>query len=526
MKNQIIKAIQTAVTKLNATAVVELTPSKQHGDFSTNIAMKLTKELGMAPRDIAEKLIKEIDASFIEKMEVAGPGFINIFVNSSTTSDILKNIVEQGAKFGKGNQGKYINVEYVSANPTGYLHVGHARGAALGSTLSNILLFAGNKVDQEYYINDAGNQINTLGLAAFIRYQQELGVELEMPENTYKGNDIIALAKELVGIWGDKYKGVEYSKVEKIFKDESKKRLLQEIVNDLGDFGIKMDFYSSEQAVYDSGAIDVALDKLKEHTFKEDGALWLKTIVNGDDKDRVLIKTDGTYTYLTPDIAYHDKKISRGYDELINIWGADHIGYIKRMETAIGYLGLSADKLDVLTIQLVRLIKDGEELKMSKRLGTSFTLRELLELVGKDATRFYMIDRSNNSKFDFDLDQATKQSSENPVFTLQYTHARANQLLSKSTVTPIIGTYEGKEKELIETINEFPELILRIANKHKVHLLPQYIIKVANLFNSFYSNSKIIGNEREAEMLSLVQATKNVLKTGLELIGVTALNKM
>ena len=526
MKQQVIKSFEKAVKSLfDINKEVQLTPAKGHGDFSTNIAMQLSKEVGANPKDIADKIVNEVKEDFIEKIEVAGPGFINIFLKSDQLSNQLKTIVDQGTKYGDGKQGKFINVEYVSANPTGYLHVGHARGAALGATLSNILKKAGNKVDQEYYINDAGNQIDTLGLASFTRYKQELGLDAKMPENTYKGQDIVFVAKELVKEFGDKYKDSEYEAVAEVFKSKSKTMLLKIIQDDLKSFGIVMDLYSSEQKLYDDNKIKVALSKISKHTFEEDGATWLDTTSQGDDKDRVLIKKDGKYTYLTPDIAYHNIKLERGYDELINIWGADHIGYIKRMEVALGYLGLPAEKLDVLTIQLVKLIKDGKELKMSKRLGTSFTLKELLELVGKDATRFYMINRSNNSTFDFDIDLATKQSSENPVFTVQYTHARAFKLLETGK-KPKLGKYEGKEVELINLLSKFPELVIRMADTHKVHLLPQYLMEVAKTFNSFYSNTKIIGTDREEELLYLVSATKIVLKNALQLMDIEAPNKM
>ena len=526
MKTKVIKLLEKSINNLfKVNKEVQLTPSKGHGDFSTNIAMQLSKELGMNPRDIATKIVENVKSDIVEKVEVAGPGFINIFLKSDQMSSLLKDIVDKGDKYGNGKQGKYINVEYVSANPTGYLHVGHARGAALGATLSNILIKAGNKVDQEYYINDAGNQIDTLGLASFIRYKQELGLDEKLPENTYKGQDIVFVAKELVKEFGDKYKESKYEDVAEAFKSKSKSMLLEIIKKDLSAFGVEMDLYSSEQKMYDENRIQPALDKIKKHTFEKDGATWLDTTSKGDDKDRVLIKSDGKYTYLTPDIAYHNVKLERGYDELINVWGADHIGYIKRMEVALGYLGLPAEKVDVLTIQLVRLIKDGKELKMSKRLGTSFTLKELIELVGKDATRFYMIDRSNNSTFDFDLDLATKQSSENPVFTVQYTHARANKLLETGKDIKL-GEYKDKEVELINVLTKFPELIDKMALSHKAHLLPQYLIEVSKVFNSFYSNTKIIGTDRESELLYLVKATKVVIKNGLALMDIEAPNKM
>ena len=526
MKLKVIKTIEEALDKLGVKAQVELTPSKGHGDFSTNIAMKIARDLKDSPVNIANKLIELISEDFIKKMEVAGPGFINIFLAGDVIADSVSEIINKGSDFGRGTQGKFINVEYVSANPTGYLHVGHARGATLGATLSNILMFAGNKVDQEYYINDAGNQIETLGVAVYTRYQQLLGSDIKMPEDTYRGEEIKTVAKLLFDMVGNKYENKPYEESKVFFKDESKKILLENIKEHLELLDIKFSFYSSEQAIYDDNLIEPALEALKEHTFKEDDALWLDTMSQGDDKNRVLIKRDGKYTYFTPDIAYHKVKLERGYDELINVWGADHIGYIKRMEVALGYLGLPKEKLDILTVQLVKLIKDGEEFKMSKRAGTSYTLKDLISASGKDAIRFHMVNRANTSGFDFDITKVNEKSNDNPVFTVQYTHARANQLISKSTVEAIAGNYEQKQIELINLLNKFPSLIDGISKNHKVHYLPQYLIQVSREFNSIYSTTKIIGSENEGSLIALVKATKIVIANGLDLLGVSHPDKM
>ena len=526
MKQKVILVLQDAIKKMGIESDVELTPAKGHGDFSTNIAMKLAGQLKNSPANIAAEIVKSIDEEFISKMEVAGPGFINIFLKGDVISSYISNIISEEENFGKGNQGKYINVEYVSANPTGHLHLGHARGASLGSTLSNILVFAGNKVDQEYYINDAGNQIDTLGVAVYTRYQQQLGSSIEMPEDTYRGEEIKDVANQLFEMVGDKYKDVDYSEAADFFKDESKKILLEEIKNHLGLIDVKFSFYSSEQEIYDKDLIKPALEALKDNTFKEDGALWLDTMSKGDDKNRVLIKSDGKYTYLTPDIAYHKVKLERGYDELINVWGADHIGYIKRMEVALGYLGLPKDKLDVLVVQLVKLVKDGKEFKMSKRAGTSFTLKDLVEMTGKDSIRFHMVNRASTSGFDFDIDKAKEKTNDNPVFTVQYTHARANQLIEKSSVDAKAGEYTAKEVELINMLVKFPQLIETISINHKVHLLPQYLIDVSRKFNSIYATTQMIGSENEASLIALAKATKIVIANGLTLLGVSHPNKM
>ena len=528
MKKRLIKSLKEALEHLNVSIDIELTPSKGHGDFSTNVAMKLSKKLKDSPQNIANKIIKNLKADFIKKAEVAGPGFINIFLNENATSEIVKNILEKKEHFGSGKQKKYINIEFVSANPTGYLHVAHARGAAVGETLANVLSFAGNKVDREYYINDAGNQMDTLAESAYIRYKQQLGYDVQLPDDSYQGEDIVEFAKFYIQKYKNKFKDTTFKDVKDKFKNDAKEYMMSKIKEHLKQLDVKFDIYYSEQSIYDKDLIKVSLDKLTKYgyTFEKDNALWLKTNELGDDKDRVLIKSDKKYTYLAPDIAYHDIKLSRGYDELINIWGADHIGYIKRMQIALKYLGLPSEKLDILIIQMVKLIKDGKELKMSKRAGTAFSIKDLIKLVGKDAVRFHMINRSNNSKFDFILDNVVKESNENPVFTIKYTHARANQLLNKSKEKIKIGIYAGKEILLINLLNKFPELVEKIANSHKVHLLTQYLIDLASEFNSFYSNYKIIGNKREAELLALVKASKIVIAKGLELVGVEAPERM
>ncbi|TCG10921.1 arginine--tRNA ligase [Mycoplasma marinum] len=529
MKNKIIKALQDSLKLLGTDAKIQLTPSKDHGDFSTNVAMKLAKELKDSPINIAKKIIEGInkEENLIDKVEIAGPGFINFFMKQDALNTIITDILTAKDNYGMGTENEYVNVEYVSANPTGYLHLGHARGAVVGSILVNVLRFAGNKVDAEYYVNDAGAQIDILGEAAWTRYQQEYNIDVQMPENTYRGQDVVWVAQELKEIFGDKYVNVAYEECKDIFKQESKKLLLEQIEIDLNKLGVNMDFYSSEQKMYDEGRIIKALDKL-EDKFEEDGATWLRTTKYGDDKDRVLIKSDGSYTYLSPDIAYHDVKLSRGYDYIINIFGADHIGYIKRMEVALLQLGYPDGILkDTLIIQLVRLIQDGKELKMSKRMGTSFTIRELIDLAGKDATRFFMANRSCDSKFDFNVNLAKQKTSENPVFYIQYAHARANQILDKTNFN--IDTSKlytiGAEK-LMSELKKFPELVSTISRTRKIHLLPQYLIDLAKAFHSYYNSNKIVGSENEQAMLPVVVAAKQVLKNGLTLLGISAPNQM
>ncbi len=525
MKDQIIKAIEQALKRLHFEGEVILTQAKGHGDFATNIAMKLAKILNNNPIIIAQKIADQLKAEFIDKVEVAPPGFINIFLHKNIYGLIVQKVLNENDNYGKGNQGKYINVEYVSANPTGYLHIGHASIAALGGSLSAILKFAGNRVDQEFYINDAGNQIEMLGISTFIRYQQLCGKQIQLPSDGYHADEIIDVAKKLVIKFENKYKNAKFADVKDIFTDFAKQYMLRKIKQHLQSFGIVMDIYYSEKTLYEQDLIKKSLKKIPS-IYEKDGATWIQTTKFGDDKDRVVIKSDKTFTYFAPDIAYHDVKLSRGYDELINIWGADHLSYALRMKIALQELGLPAEKLDILIIQMVRLIKDGKEFKMSKRSGTAFTLNDLINLVGKDAARFYLVNRSTNTKLDFDIALARKKSNDNHVFTLQYTHARANQVLQKSMISPTVGHYQEKEIEIINLISKFPDLILKIASTHRVNLLPQYLIELAQLFNSFYSNHKIIGSDREAALLALTTAVRQILATGLDLLGVNAPAKM
>ncbi|UWD34250.1 arginine--tRNA ligase [Mesomycoplasma molare] len=534
MQNKIIEALEEVLKELKVSKNVVLTKSKDFGDYSTNLAMTLKKELNLTPMEIAELIVNKIDKEkyFISNIVIAKPGFINFFVKNTFFVDETNKILNLENKYGQLEQNQKINLEFVSVNPTGFLHLGHARGAALGATLANILSFAGNKVIKEYYVNDAGNQIDILAESVFARYQQHFGKKYPMPENSYVGADVKWAAHVIIKLFKDKFVNSDLNdkKVKDFFKKASVSIMLGQIKRDLSLFGITFDKFFSEKTLYKNKKIDNALLKLK-NTYNKDGALWLKTSDYGDDKDRVLIKKDGSYTYFLPDIAYHNEKMlaDNGVDKLINVWGADHIGYIKRMEIAIDQLGFDSKKqFKVLTCQIVRLMKDGTELKMSKRKGVTFTARELIELVGKDAARFFMIDRSENSGLDFDVKLALESSQKNPVFMIQYAYARANQLLAKTH----FKTFSAKsfinenETKLVNTLKDFPELIKKISVNYKIHLLPEYLIRLAKDFNSFYSNSKIIGEEREESLIALVKATKIVLKNGLDLIGVSAPERM
>lgn len=506
--------------------------SVEFGDFTSNICFILSKKLALPPLAIAEKIKKNFsieENDSLESIEIVAPGFINFYMNKKHHSDIINNILNLKDKYGQGKKNKeIINIEYVSANPTGFLHVAHARGAALGDSLANIISFAGSEVIREYYINDAGSQINILAEAIYIRYQQELGKNLEMPEDTYRGDDIVWFAKKIIQKIGNKWADCKFSEISGEIKTIATEQVLIKIKEDLKSMGVDFDIWFSEKSMYKDNYLKNEIKNIKG-TYEKDGALWMETTKYGDDKDRVLIKSDGSYTYFLPDIIYHKIKSNRNQKitKMINIWGADHSGYIKRMEIA---LELQNQKgiLDVITIQLVKLLKDNVEVKMSKRKGTSLYLTELLKQVGRDSSRFYLVNRSSNSEVDFDLNLVNLKTNDNPLFAIQYAHARIHQLISKSSIDNFDNLVfdNVKEHELITSLEKFPDLIQDISKNYKVHLLTKYLIQLAREYNSFYSNNKIIGAENEKSLIALSTACGIILKNGLNLIGVSAPDRM
>ena len=522
--------------------ILENPKDASHGDYSTNVAMQLTKIARKAPKVIAEAIIENFqnEAAEVEKVEIAGPGFINFFMKKEALTQSVKTVLDLGDDFGKsqaGNGLKY-NVEYVSANPTGDLHLGHARGAAIGDSISRILQAAGYDVTREYYVNDAGNQINNLVISAYTRYLQALGMEAQMPEDGYHGPDIISLGK----LMAENYQGKFVDKFTESYQEIREISLrfeLDKIKADLQAFGVEFDLYTSEQALYDQDLVKKSIDLLSEkgYIYEKDGASWLRSTDFGDDKDRVLQKSDGSFTYLTPDVANHIEKLKRGNDKLIDIWGADHHGYIARVKAAMQALGQEADKLEVDIIQMVRLIKDGQEFKMSKRTGKAVTIRDLIEEVGVDATRYFFAMRSGETQMDFDLNLATEQSNANPVYYAQYAHARMCSLLRqaeekgfKAVKQDEYPLLEGeKTYEVIKLMGEFPSLIADAALKRKPHLICNFLNEFATAFHSFYSAEKILDEsnlEKSNEKLALVTAAKITIKNALYLIGVSAPEKM
>lgn len=523
--------------------ILELPKDKANGDYSTNMAMRLTKIAKKAPKQIAEALIEHFDQTkaSIEKIEVAGPGFINFYMNNAYLTELIPLINAAGEAYGESDFGKgeKIQVEFVSANPTGDLHLGHARGAAVGDSICNVLAKAGYDVSREYYINDAGNQINNLAISIEARYFQALGMAKDMPENGYHGEDIIEIGKTLATEFGDQYVHVDEQERFDFFREYGLKYEMAKLKQDLEDFRVSFDVWYSETSLYQDGKIDAALAVLKEngYIYEEDGATWFRSTDLGDDKDRVLIKQDGSYTYLTPDIAYHRNKLERGFEKLINVWGADHHGYIPRMKAAIEALGYKREQLEVEIIQLVHLFKDGEKMKMSKRTGKAVTMRDLVDEVGLDATRYFFAMRSADTHLDFDLDLAVSQSNDNPVYYAQYAHARissilrsgAEQGLNFEDVTDFTTLVSEKEIELLKKLGEFPQAIAEAAEKRMPHRITNYIFDLASTFHSFYNADKVLDAEqidRSKARLALVKAVQITFKNALALIGVSAPEKM
>lgn len=534
LKEKLENKLREIASDLGIQRNVFLTESKKHGDLSTNMALGNSN---LNPMELATKIISMIDAGEygIKNMTVANPGFINFSIGDDYLVSGVNQILHLGSNYGKGNKLGKVNVEFISANPTGFLHVGHARNAAVGSTIANILEFAGYSVNREYYINDAGNQINVLANSLWARYKQIFHLDFQMPEESYKGEDIIWGAQKFYQKYKDKYKDCELdTELIKLVKEEAISIFMAKIQEDLANFGVKFDTYFSEKSLYenDGAKIKETIKNLK-NAYESDGALWLKTTIHGDDKDRVLVKSDGSYTYFLPDIVYHQDKYRRmGKDAtIINVWGADHSGYVKRMQCAVRDLGLNDNNLVVLCMQLVRLIKNGEEFKMSKRKGTSFFLSEFVKMVGKDSARFLLLDRTLNSKLDFDIDLATSQSNDNPAILVQYANARCHSLIKKASVDTnnlsAISYDKQSDNNLITKLLEFPLVIEKSADKYATHLLTQYLVKLAKEFNSWYTNSpKLIGSDNEQSQIALVKAVSITIENGLKLLEVSAPTSM
>ncbi|HAV19435.1 MAG TPA: arginine--tRNA ligase [Firmicutes bacterium] len=533
IKQKVLQALQKIGVSLKLEdIVIETSKDPLHGEYATNVAMQLARTLKTAPQTIAEKIVANLDPDVFSKVEIAGPGFINFFMKPEDLSDIIQKIIHAGKKYGSSDIGKgqTVNVEFVSANPTGALHLGHARGAALGDVIARLLQKAGFKVTKEFYVNDAGAQIDNLGKSIYARYLQAFDVSSDLPKDGYYGADIIEIAQSIKEEVGAKYVS---SYDEAFFKAQGIKRELQRIRMDLEYFRVNFDVYSHETSIRTTDKIKRVFEKLGPYVYQQNGATFLKTSTFGDDKDRVVIKSDGSYTYFLPDIVYHLDKAERNHRYLIDILGADHHGYISRMQAALSMLGFPSDTLTVEILQMVRLIKDGQELKMSKRTGVGVTLRELCDEVGVDATRYFFVARAASSHLDFDMDLAVTTSNANPVYYAQYAHARLSSLLSAGADIGIdeagIGLSTDEEKLLLRHLASFGSEISDAAISKAPYKITNYVQKLATLTHSFYTICRVVDKENislSQARLGLVKASQIVLANALELLGVSAPTRM
>ncbi|MCL2120799.1 MAG: arginine--tRNA ligase [Clostridiales bacterium] len=575
VKDRIRQQVREALSAAAAKGLIPDTPlpdfsvdaprEKNHGDFAVNAAMVMRKQLGKAPREIAQIIVDHLDADpgWLSRLEIAGPGFLNFHLAAGYFQPVLEDVLREGRSYGSSDfgGGRKVQIEFVSANPTGLLHMGNARGAALGDSLASVMQAAGYAVSREYYINDAGNQIENFGKSLEARYLELLGEKVDFPEDGYQGEDIIDTAREILNREGERYRHMDSLQRREQMVIAGLQEKLDNIRQSLESFGVQYDVWFSEQSLHEGGKIEETIRLMKEQglIYEKDGAVWLKATAFGDEKDEVMLKATGAPTYFAGDIAYHRDKFERGYETVINIWGADHHGHVARMKAAMGSLGYDPADLEVILMQLVRLIRDKEIVRMSKRSGQYVTLDELVEEVGKDAARFFFILRSADSQMDFDLDLAKSQSSENPVYYVQYAHARIHSLLKMAkaadgqaastapaaSAAPAAEREEASaelhwpgadlrllthpaERELIRKLADLPEEIMQAALDREPHRLPRYTMDLAVLFHSFYTECRCLVDEwplRQAR-LQLCDATRIVLRNTLELIGVNAPERM
>jgi len=537
-------ALIQAASRLGASGVevvLERPRDPNHGDLATNLALTLAKSLGQKPRAIAERLVAnlELPSTVIRKTEIAGPGFINFFLVEAQVVGVLPSILAAGASYGKSDVGqqKKINVEFVSANPTGPLHVGHGRGAALGDGISALLEWTGWLVTREFYVNDAGGQIDKLARSLWARVQQAAGREASIPEGGYQGEYLAELAQQVLKKEGKGFADLPEAEGIRRARDIGVRSQRAEQDADLAEFGVRFDVVTNESSIYDRKLIDATLEELaaKGHTFTSEGALWLRTTDLGDDKDRVLKKSDGTFTYLVPDIAYHRDKHERGFVRAIDVWGADHHGYIPRMRAALQALSYPDDFFHVEIVQLVRVMRGGEEVRFSKRSGDFVSLRDLFEETGVDAARYFFLMKRGDSQFVFDIDLAKSQTDENPVFYVQMAHARMSgifRVAAKDAATvradgvDLAVLTQPEELELIKELAEFPDLIARAAAAYEPHRITGYLEGLARIAHAWYHKYRVLGEPEEAARLVLARAVQQVLANGLTLLGIRAPERM
>lgn len=524
--------------------VVEVPREKEHGDFASNLALLLAKQASMPPREVAKVLLEQMDLSYswIEQSEIAGPGFINFKLKPNWVHPALEAADRADRKYGRSDigKGKKVQVEFVSANPTGELHMGNARGAALGDTIASVLDAAGYDVSREFYINDAGNQIENFGRSLEARYFQLLGREAQVPEEGYHSEDLIETMKHFVDQFGDKYLNAEEGFRREMLVDFALNEKITDIRNTLKDFGVEYDVWFSERTLHEDGSIQEVLEELQQkgYIYENEGALWFKSTLFGDSKDEVVVRANGMPTYFAADIAYHKNKFQRGFEWVINVWGADHHGHVPRMKGAVEALGYDREQLDVVIMQLVRLFSGGETLRMSKRSGQYITLKDLMADVGKDAARFFFVMRAADSHLDFDLDLAKSQSSDNPVYYVQYAHARVCSILRQAVSqglevrrafkVNLASLDSPAEFELMRKIADLPGVIKTAAETLEPHRLTHYAMELAGAFHRFYTDCRVLGEEdcKQAARIVLVNVTRITLRNVLELIGVGAPERM
>jgi arginyl-tRNA synthetase len=525
--------------------ILENPKDKNHGDLATTLALTMAKAEGKPPRKIAEIILKHIqdEESVIAKTEIAGPGFINFVLKQDRWRKTLFDIDDQAHEYGLKDigRGEKVQIEFVSANPTGPLHVGHGRGAAVGDALANLLSAVGYEVQREFYINDAGRQVRLLAQSIYSRYQQSLGNNIAFPEDGYHGEYIAEVAQEFIKRHGNKYLNRSFEECSAIFGDLGKEMMLADIRKDLEEFGVRFDVWFSEKSLLADNSVQRSIEELKERGFayEQDGALWLRSTAFGDDKDRVIVKKDGDYTYLATDIAYHRNKLARGFKQLVNIWGADHHGYIPRVQAVIQAFGHPKDSLHVLLVQLVAILRHGQPVPMSKRAGTFVTLRDVVQDVGSDAARYIFLTRKTDSHLDFDLDIAKEQSRENPVYYVQYAHARIASVFREAESRGIsVPTQDNvkldlldleEEQNIIKTLAKYPEMIEEAALAYEPHRITYYLQDLAGLLHNYYFKHRIIDAEdapRTGSRLFLMKQVKTVLQSALKVLGVSAPERM
>lgn len=551
LREKIMDALGEAVAEGELDAVpmpafiIEVPKDKANGDYSSNVAMAGAKCFRKAPRQIAEIIVSHLDLNdtLFERCEIAGPGFINFYLGGKFYAEILKDVVNSGADYGKSDygKGKKLLVEFVSANPTGPMHIGNARGGAIGDCLASVLQWAGYSVNREFYVNDAGNQIEKFATSLEVRYLQHFKPETELPEDAYHGADIIEHAENFIAQYGDRYVEADSAERRKALVDFALPKNIEGLERDLKSYRIVYDKWFRESTLHNDGSVAAVINALKDKgvTYEQDGALWFKASEFGNDKDIVLVRANGIPTYIVPDIAYHyNKLVTRGYDKAIDVLGADHHGYVPRMKAALTALGLDADRLDVVIMQMVRLVRDGETIKLSKRSGKAITLTTLLEEIPIDAARFFFNLREPNSHFDFDLELAASNSSENPVYYVQYAHARICSILKKAqsegvvlrtpTDEELLKLNSPEEREVIRHLASLTGEIVTAAKSYDPAKITHYVIELATLFHKFYNAQRVMVEDEGLMQarLYLCTAVKNTIYNILTMLKITVPESM